>query len=151
MDIAKESIYWIFRIMAVSLIIVILIIMIGSISDHEVEDNKIKSEILRNKIILDENCLAYSDHRVHLGMIDKKKFNELHLENCINEGIGVVLNLTYDNFSEEILINDDLADKIDFCYDEKTFYCEREIYYLILKDDSAEIPSTLIIDAIRLK
>ncbi len=151
MDLAKESVYWIFRIMIVTIAITIVILILGSISSYKIDADETQSYILKNKIILDENCLAYYDYRVHLGTIDKRKFSKSHLQDCISESTGVRLNLTYEIYSEEILINDNLADKIDFCYDEETFYCDREIYFLILNDGSKEIPSTLTIDTIKLK
>src|SRR3989344_3891179 len=151
MDLAKESVYWIFRIMIIGIVIVTLILILGSISDYKVDISEIESYVIRNKIILDENCLAYNDYRTNLGIIDKSKFNKIHLQNCLNTNKGVILNLTYDSNSEEILINDDLADKLDFCFDEKTFLCIRKEYALILKDNEKEIPSKLIIDTIGLK
>ena len=151
MDLAKESVYWVFRIMIVGISLGIVIIILGSISSYNIEADEIQSYVLRNKIILDKDCLAYSNYRVHLGIIDKDKFNNVHLQNCINKNIGVRLNLTYEGISEEILINDNLADKIDFCYDEETFYCEKERYFLTLKTNSKEIPSVLTIDTIKLK
>lgn len=137
--------------MIVAIAITIVILILGSISDYNIDADETQSYILKNKIIMDDDCLAYSDYRTHVGMIDKNKFNKLHLQNCISKSTGVRLNLTYDKFSEEILINNDLADKIDFCYDEETFYCEREKYFLILNDNSKEIPSILAIDTIKLR
>src|SRR3989344_4178634 len=151
MDISKESVYWVFRIMIISIAIVIIIMIVGSIADYDIDTKGIKSKILRNKLMLDKNCLAYSDYRVHLGTIDKSKFSKLHLQNCISREFGVKLSLTYEKFSEEILVNDDLADKIDFCYDEKTFFCERKKYNIILNDNSKEIPAKLTMDVISLK
>ena len=112
MDLAKESVYWIFRIMIIGIVIVTLILILGSISDYKVDISEIESYVIRNKIILDENCLAYNDYRTNLGIIDKSKFNKIHLQNCLNTNKGVILNLTYDSNSEEILINEDLADKL---------------------------------------
>ena len=151
MDLAKESVYWSFRIVVITLAIVFIILIISSLTDYKLDINEAESYIIRNKIILDENCLAYNGYRTNLGVIDKDKFNKIHLQNCLNTDKGVILNLTYDDNSEEILINDDLADKIDFCYDEKTFSCIRKEYNLILKDNSNEFPAKLIIDTIGLK
>lgn len=151
MDIAKESVYWIFRILIVGILLVILISMLGSISEYKVEDNEVKSYILGNKIILDEDCLAYSNDRIELGVIDKNKFNKINLNNCLNTDKGIRLNLTYNKVSELILINEDLADKIDLCYDEETFSCIRREYNLILKDNSNEILAKLITDIVTLK
>jgi len=151
MDLAKESVYWVFRVMIVGISLGIVIIILGSISSYSIKYDEIQSYVLKNKIIMDDDCLAYSDYRTHLGIIDKDKFSKVHLQNCINKNIGIRLNLIYEGVSEEILINDNLADKIDFCYDEKTFYCERERYFLTLKTNSKEIPSVLTIDTIKLR
>lgn len=151
MDIAKESVYWIFRILIVGVLLVILISMLGSISEYKVEDNEVKSYVIGNKVILDEDCLAYSNNRVELGVIDKSKFNKIHLNNCLNTNKGIRLNLTYNKVSELVLINENLADKIDFCYDEETFSCIRKEFNLILKDNLNEIPAKLIMDIVTLK
>ena len=39
----------------------------------ETEINELESYLIRNKIILDEECLAYNDYRINLGIIDKNK------------------------------------------------------------------------------
>lgn len=151
MDIAKKSVYWIPIIIIVITIIVFILIIIDSLKNYKIDANEVESYVIRNKIILDENCLAYNNYRTNLGVIDKNKFNQINLKNCLNTNQGIVLNLTYEGNSELILINEDLADKIDFCFDEKTFSCIRKEYNLILMDNSKEIPSKLIIDTISLK
>lgn len=99
---------------------------------------------------MDEDCLAYSDYRIHLGIINKDKFTEINLNSCLNTEKGIILNLKYGSKSEMVLINKEMADKIDFCYDEKSFYCERKEYSLILKDGSEEVPAKLTMDIITL-
>lgn len=150
MELGKIA-YWIPRIVIVSIAIVSIIMIVGSITSYKLDIDEIKSYITRNKIILDEDCLAYKDYRTHLGVIDKDKFNKNNIQNCLNIKTGVILNLTYEEFSKSILINEDLADKRGLCFDEETFSCIRKEYNLILKDDLNEIPAKLIIDTINLK
>jgi len=151
MELAKESVLWIFRIFVLTIVLVFIIIIPGSFTNSKIEINELESYLIRNKIILDEECLAYNNYRTNLGIIDKNKFNNLRIKNCLNTDKGVRINLTYDKSSELILINDDLATKIHFCYDEETFSCIRKEYNLILKDNTKEIPAKLVIDTIILK
>ncbi|MBS3143306.1 hypothetical protein J4446_00290 [Candidatus Woesearchaeota archaeon] len=151
MDIAKESVYWIFRIIIIGLALLFVILILGSMMDYEVDSNDLESYVIRNKIILDKDCLAYEGYRTELGIIDANKFNKNNIASCLNTKKGIALNLTYDGYSETILINEDLADKIDFCFDEETFSCIRKGYNLILNDNLQEIPARLIIDTIALK
>ena len=150
MDLAKESVYWGFRIMIIGITLVFIILILGSLTNFKIDIDEVESYVTRNKIILDENCLAYEDYRVKLGIIDKNKFNENNIKNCLNTNKGIILNLTYNQFSEEILINE-LADKKGFCFDEETFSCIEKEYNLIVKENSKEIPAKLTINTISLK
>lgn len=151
MDLAKESVYWIFRIIIISITLVFIIMILGSLTNYKIDINEFQSYTLRNKIILDENCLAYKDYRTHLGIIDKNKFTKNNLQNCLNTKTGILLNLTYEGYSESISINEDLADKKDFCFDKKTFSCIEKEYNLRINDNSNEIPAKLRITTIELK
>jgi hypothetical protein len=151
MDLAKEPVYWTIRVIIISVTIVIILLILGSSTNYNLDIDELNSYIIRNKIILDENCLAYNNYRTNLGIIDKSKFNEINIKNCLNTKDGIILNLTYEGKSESITINNDLADKRDFCYDEKTFLCIRKRYDLILNDKTNEIPVQLTIDTIHLK
>jgi len=151
MDLAKESVYWGFRIMIISITLVFIIVILGSLTNFKIDIDEIESYVIRNKIILDEDCLAHQTYRTNLGIIDKNKFNENNIKNCLNTNKGIILNLTYNDFSEEILINKDLADKKDFCFDEKTFSCIEKEYNLILNDGLTETQAKLIINTIALK
>jgi len=148
---SKELIYWFIRIPVIVIVMILIIIIVGSMAKQNVDVENVKSYVLRNKIILDEDCLAYKDYRVHQGIIDKDKFNKINIQNCLNTKTGIILTLGYKEESESILINEDLADKIDFCVYEKTFLCERKKYDLILKEGSKNIPCNLTIDTINLK
>ena len=151
MDLAKESVYWIFRILVISMTLIFVIIILSSLTNYKVDINQVESYVIRNKIILDENCLAYQSYRTKLGMIDKNKFNEGNIKNCLNTDKGITINLTSNQFSEQILINKNLADKKDFCFDEETFSCIKKEYNLILKEGLIETPAKLIINTIALK
>ena len=151
MDIAKETIYTIPRVIIIGITLIFVILILGSLTNYKIDINEIESYIIRNKIILDENCLAYKDYRTNLGTIDKNKFNKNNIANCLNTNKGVRLNLTYKENEELILINDDLAEKVFLCHDEETFSCIRKEYNLILKDNFKEIPAKLIIDTINKK
>ena len=151
MDLAKESVYWTFRIIVISITLVFIILILGSLTDYDINVDEVEAYTLRNKIILDEECLAYNNYRTNLGIIDKTKFNE-NLNNCLNTDKGIILNLIYNQQSELISIgNKNLIDKKDFCFDEETFSCISKEYNLILKDKDNEIPAKLIIDTIKLK
>ena len=151
MDLSKESVFWISAIIITAIAIVIIIMVVGSIINYDIDTKDIKSKVLENKLMMDKNCLAYSDYRVHIGTIDKSKFSKMQVQNCISKEFGVRLKLVYGEHSEEILVNDNLADKIDFCYDEKAFFCERKEYNIILKDNSGEIPAKLVMDVVSLR
>jgi len=128
-----------------------MIFILGSLADYHIDINSVESYIIRNKIILDENCLAYSDSRVHMGSIDRDKFNEINMMDCLNTDKGIILNLTYSGISEKISINEDLTDKVELCFDEELFSCIRKEYNLILVDKEEKVPSKLIIDTITLR
>tara|TARA_Y100000034_G_scaffold136460_1_gene213054 strand:- start:353 stop:808 length:456 start_codon:yes stop_codon:yes gene_type:complete len=151
MDLAKETVYWMFRIVIIGIAVVFIIWIVGSTVNYGLETHEVKSYVLRNKIILDENCLAYAEYRAELTVIDINKFNKNNLVACLNTDNGVLLNLTYEGFSEEIRVNNDLADKIHFCYDEETFSCIEKEYNLIINKDLQEIPGKLKIITIDLR
>ena len=151
MEISKESLYWVFQIIFIMVIGTVMIFILGSLADYHIDTNSVESYIIRNKIILDENCLAYKEGRIHMGSIDKEKFNEVNMMNCLNTDKGIILNLTYSGISEKISINEDLTDKVELCFDEELFSCIREEYNLILVDKEEKVPSKLIIDTITLR
>ena len=105
MDLAKESVYWGIRIMIISIAIIFIILILGSLTNYNIYVDKVESYVIRNKIISDENCLAYHDYRTNLGTIDKNKFNKNNIANCLNTDKGIILDLTYNKNSEQILIN----------------------------------------------
>ena len=151
MDLAKESVYWIFRIILIGVVLVFVILIVGSLTGYKIDINEVESYVIRNKIILDEDCLAYNNYRTKLGIIDKSKFNEDNLKGCINTDKGIIINLTYNQESEVISFGDEnLIDKLEFCFDEETFVCIKKEYNLILIDNLKETPAKLIINTIKL-
>ena len=151
MSVAKEAVYKPMEIIIMGIGIFFIFMIINVASNFELDSNTVKSYIIRNKIILDENCLAYNGERVEMGTIDMNKFNINNLNNCLKTKEGIRLNLTYNENSELILINEGLAEKVYFCFDDESFSCHGKEYEVILVKDNKKIPAKLAIDTISLK
>jgi hypothetical protein len=141
---SEQTIFWIARIMIIFITISFLIVMIGKVSTSKIEPSDTQNYILNNKIVL--NCLKYGNN---FGSIDESKMN--NIKDCITSESGLIINLTYNGISKQKVINPDLADKESFCFDEESFYCNKENFFVIVFDSDKEYNGNLTITEIRLR
>src|SRR3989344_1661609 len=141
---SEQTIYWIARIMIIFITISFLIVMIGKVSTGKIETFDTQNYILSNKIVL--NCLKYDDR---FGSVDESKINNVN--ECVTSKSGLIVNLTYNGISKQKIINPNLADKENFCFDEESFYCNKENFFVIVFDSEKEYGGNLTITEIKLR
>ncbi|MBS3150701.1 hypothetical protein J4425_02775 [Candidatus Woesearchaeota archaeon] len=141
---SEQTIYWVARIMIIFITIAFLLVIIGKVSMGEVKPYETGNYVLSSKIIL--GCLIYEDN---FGTVDISKLDSL--DDCINTDSGVIVSVAYNGVSEQKIINPDLADKESFCFDEESFYCNKEEFLVIVNDLSVNYEGRLIITEIKLK
>jgi len=106
-------------------IVILAFIIIGIFSIfvvREVNTSDLENHLIVHKLLVSDNCLAYSDGtRVFPGIIDLDKFNEERLNNCLDasfgKGPGVKLDFYYTagNLVESIELNDFLISQYPLC------------------------------------
>ena len=104
-------------------IIAFLIIWIFSIFIvREVNTSDLENHLIVHKLLVSDNCLAYSDGtRVFPGIINLDKFNEERLNNCLyssfGKGSGVKLDFYYQEreLSKSIELNGYLVAQYPLC------------------------------------
>ncbi|MEK6907592.1 MAG: hypothetical protein AABW45_03620 [Nanoarchaeota archaeon] len=152
-DISHEFIIWIPRIIVLVLAAGFVIFLVNIPITKNFEIDKLQQDILRQRFVYNENCLAYKDeNNVYPGIIDKLKFNQLNLDNCFkaNDRVGVNLNLIT-NDVKTINLNKNVAEKLNFCFDTKHFACTNYTYYILFKDDKSLERGLLNIAMVKLK
>jgi len=136
---SKEMLLWVARIAIVFIVVFIILSLFGSYFFREIDVGEIQHYVLRERLLLSEDCLAYEDEKVYGGIIDINKFDETRLNNCLRYrlpkgGVGIKLNLSYEGGEKELEINEGLSNKMDFCVDEKNFDCSDNNYYVLVYD-----------------
>ncbi|MFH1209172.1 MAG: hypothetical protein V1663_00060 [archaeon] len=139
--ITKEMILWLaVRFVIIFVVVFFIINLFGGYFSSRLDVDNIQQFVLRQRLILNKDCLAYEGVKVYGGIIDINKFNETMLRDCLKyelpkKGIGMKLNLTYDGISKEVYINPGLGNKVDFCIDKKNFFCTSTDYYVLVYDN----------------
>ena len=59
MSVAKESLYKPIEIIIMGIGIFFLILILNMATNYEIDAHEINSYLIRNKVMIDENCLAY--------------------------------------------------------------------------------------------
>ena len=151
-DTTSELIKWIPKIIVAALVVSTIILIIASYVKTTFEIDKLQQVILRQRFIYSENCLAYEDNVVRVGIIDKNKFSQRNLENCFqaNERFGVNLNLITKDV-KTINLNNNLVNKFNFCFDKKHFTCSNNTYYVLVKEGNNIEPGLLNVAMIKIK
>ena len=131
-NLTKEYLIWVVRgiLFAVIFSSVIILIYIGINSTTDI--NGLKHSLIRQHLLYDKNCLAYENDKVYPGIIDLNKFNKNNLEKCLvtkEQGIRITLK------NNLIMLNDKLADKFEFCFDKKNFYCSNTTFYVLIHEN----------------
>jgi len=149
---SHELIIWIPRIIALVIVAGIVFFLITLPVKQNFEIDKLQETILRQRFLYSENCLAYNDGKVNPGIIDKGKFNRENLNKCFgaNDNFGVNLNLITDKI-ETINLNQKIAEKFDFCFDEKHFTCTNYTYYVLIQDKETLGEGLLNVAMIKIK
>lgn len=114
-----KMIYYAFFIVIISFIIIGIF---GIFVVREVNTSDLENHLVVHKLLVSDNCLAYSDGtRVFPGIIDLDKFNEERLNNCLDssfgKGSGVKLDFYYmdGNLFDSIELNDPLIAQYPIC------------------------------------
>lgn len=132
-----ETMIWIAAIITIAIVVVSIIFLVNGAVEKFFNIEKLQQNILMQRFIYNENCLAYNENNeVHVGIIDKSKFLQNRLENCFktDEKTGVSLTLVSDDL-KTINLNNRITNKFSFCFDEKHFTCSNYTYYVLIKDN----------------
>ena len=152
----KEVMLWLtVRFVIVFVVVFVIISIFSSYISRKIEVDEIQQYVLRERLLLSKDCLAYEDEKVYGGIVDINKFNEDRLNNCLRYrlpkgGVGIKLNLSYNRNEKIIDINEDVSKKMNFCIDKKNFACSNNDYYVLVYDNGLK-RGNLNIQMIRVK
>jgi hypothetical protein len=149
-DTTKELLLWIPRIILLVIIVGTVFYIITLPIKKNFQTDELQQNLLKQRFVYNENCLAYKDDRIYPGIIDIKKFDKENLEKCFqNNKIGVTLNLVNETI-KTIRVNEKIAEKDAFCFDTKHFFCTNYTYYVMIKNEKIE-PGLLNVHMIKIK
>ncbi|MBL7147746.1 MAG: hypothetical protein ISS82_02885 [Nanoarchaeota archaeon] len=156
--ISKELLLWIVRIFVITFVIIVVLSFLGQHINRQLYVDEIRTNILIERLYYSPDCFSYQDENgIKPGIIDTTKFNELTLNKCIKyseelNGVGLTLNLNYEDNKNLVYINQRMANKFPaFCSDEKKFACYTKQNYVLIKDGSELKKGTLEINTIQIK
>ena len=129
-DLSKEMIMWIVRVIFLVVISLILVAIVGSKISRDLEYYSINNELLRNRMLFDDDCFSYE-----YGSLDFNKFNEQVMEKCLrgsNNGILVKLYDLENNPVKEVKYNVGRLDDLIFCGKKRfdNIHCFSSIEYI---------------------
>jgi len=149
-DTTKELLLWIPRIILIVIVVGTVFYIVTIPIRKNFEINELHQNILRQRFVYSENCMAYKENKIYPGIVDIKKFEKENLEKCFQSNkIGVTLNLM-NNTLKTIKINEKIAEKDIFCIDKKHFSCTNYTYYVLIKNEIIE-PGLLNIHMVKTK
>lgn len=101
-----ELILWIPRILLLVISLFSITWILGVYAARSSDTSDIEFYILTNRLLYSKNCFSYDGKSI----INADRFNQNVLENCINFGNHVALNLTldYNGKKTELIANEDL-------------------------------------------
>ncbi|MCD4666502.1 hypothetical protein K8R47_01680 [archaeon] len=142
-NLTKETVFWVVRIIIVSIFIIFIILMVSSYVDVQANVEETENQVLVNSLV---NCLIENDY------LEINSFDENQVKGCLNlneDKIGLRLRLYYNN-ETELIVNEKVLRREPLCSFEKNFACLSKGFYVLVKDEEI-YPAGLRIDVVNIR
>jgi len=151
-SIGTDFVLWLIRLAFVIAVTFLIVFAVSSYNNRDVDIRAIEGDVIINRLFYSDDCLAYSDVRIHVGTVDLKKFDNFRLKNCLKGDYYIKAELK--DIGKTAYNDEDLFEQnAGFCKFKNKFYCyDKEIYAIVydngvLKNDMLKMRLVLPLKA----
>jgi len=151
-EMSKQMVLLAIVIPVIFLALILVVALFSRYADAQLSIRDLQQRFLMGRLLYSEDCFAFADSVVHVGVIDLRKFSSERMGKCVQAEerlLGMKASLQYGGQQKTAVVNELMMNREFLCEGEGI--CSRQRFYVLVEDGGKKHRGYLDVEVIQLE